>query len=84
MAIENIRFQIYFFVLFELKHTEFFTSHGGYDVLNTTLKVPGVGFSAAGLDRAKFGIIDFKGFFVYCCHGDIDFTKNYILTHFNS
>ena len=62
MAIENIRFQIYFFVLFELKHTEFFTSHGGYDVLNTTLKVPGVGFSAAGLDRAKFGIIDFKGF----------------------
>ena len=62
MAIENIRFQIYFFVLFELKHTEFFTSHGGYDVLNTTLKVPGVGFSAAGLDGAKFGIIDFKGF----------------------
>ena len=31
-------------------------------MLNTTLKVPGVGFSAAGLDRQKFGIIDFKGF----------------------
>ena len=31
-------------------------------MLNTTLKVPGVEFSVAGLDRTKFGIIDFKGF----------------------
>ena len=23
-------------------------------------------------------------FFVYCCHSDIDFTKNCILTNFNS
>ena len=40
-------------VLFEFKHTEFFTSHGGY-LLYTTFEVPGVGFSVAGLDRAKF------------------------------
>ena len=40
--------------LFELKHTEIFTSHLGY-LLNTTLLIPGVGFSVADLDRAKFG-----------------------------
>ena len=34
-AIENIRFKK-IFVLFEFKHTEFFTSHGDY-LLNTTL-----------------------------------------------
>ena len=59
----------YIYLLFEFKHTEFFTPHGGY-LLNTTLQVPAVGFSVAGLDRAKFGF----QFFVYCCHGDIDFT----------
>ena len=49
-------------------------------MLNTTLfKVPGVGFSVAGLDRAKFGFYRFQSFFVYCCHSDIDFTKNHIL-----
>ena len=57
-AIENIRFEIY---LFEFKHTEFFTSHGGY-LLNTTLSVPGVEFSVAGLDRAKFGLDRFQSF----------------------
>ena len=58
-----------------------FPSHGGY--LLSTLQVPGVGFSVAGLDRAKFGFYWFHFFFVYCCHSDIDFTKYYILTNFN-
>ena len=31
---------------------------GGY-FINTTLKVPGVGFSVAGLDSAKFGFYRF-------------------------
>ena len=55
----------YIYVLFEFKHKVFFTSHGGYlcvlrgggsvnRLLNITLQVPGVGFSVAGLDRAKF------------------------------
>ena len=60
----------YIYVLFEFKHTVFFTSHRGYllntslcvlrgggsvnRLLNITLQVPGVGFSVAGLDRAKF------------------------------
>ena len=51
-------------VLFEFKHTECFTCHGGY-LLNTTLsrwQVPGVGFSVAGLDRAKFGFYLFWSF----------------------
>ena len=60
-------------------------------MLNTTLQVPCVGFSVAGLDRAKVGFFSFVClfvclfvFFVYCCHSDIDFTSNCILTHFNS
>ena len=58
----------YIYVLFEFKHTVFFTSHRGYllntslcvlrgsvnRLLNITLQVPGVGFSVAGLDCAKF------------------------------
>ena len=36
-------------------------------------KVPGVGFSVAGPDNAKFGVIDLKVFF-YCCHSDIVLT----------
>ena len=48
-------------MLFEFTHTEFFTSHGGY-LLNTTLKVPGVRFSVAGLDRAKSGFYRFQSF----------------------
>ena len=43
-----------------------------------------VGFSVAGLDRAKFGFYLFQSFFVYCCQSDIDFTKNYILKNFSS
>ena len=35
-AIENIRFEIYFLFFWEFKHTEVFTSHGGY-LLNTIL-----------------------------------------------
>ena len=31
-------------------------------MLNTTIKVPGVGFSVAGLDRAKFGFYRFQSF----------------------
>ena len=57
MAIENIRF---------LLLTEVICYY-------TTLKVPGVGFSVAGPDRAKFGFYRFQSFFVYCCHSDIDF-----------
>ena len=44
----------YICILFEFKHTEFFTSHRGY-LLNTTLWVLGVGFLVPGLDRANFG-----------------------------
>ena len=38
-------------------------SHGGY-LLNTTLQVPCVGFSVAGLDRAKVGFFSFACLFV--------------------
>ena len=31
-------------------------------MLNTTLEVPGVGFSVAGLDPAKFGFYGFQSF----------------------
>ena len=46
------------YVLFGFKHTEFFTSHGGY-LLNTKLEDPSVGFLVAGLDCAKFGFYQF-------------------------
>ena len=49
----------YIFVLFEMKHTEFFTSHG-VCLLNITLHVPGVVFSMAGQDGAKFGFYRFQ------------------------
>ena len=71
----------YIFVLVEFKHTEVFTSYGGYLLLNT--KVPSVGFSLAGLDRAKFGFYQFQIFLFFCCHSNIEFTKTYILTNFN-
>ena len=51
----------YICLLFEFKHTEFFSSHVSY-LLNTTLYVSGVGFSVAGLDRAKFGFYRFQCF----------------------
>ena len=72
----------YIFVLVEFEHTEFLTSYGG-DLLNTKLKVPSVGFSVAGLDRAKLGVYQLQKCFVYCCHGNIDCSKTYILTNFN-
>ena len=34
--------------------------------------------------RAKFGYNSTSKFFVFCCHSDIDFTKNRILTNFYS
>ena len=45
---------------------------------------PGIGFSVAGLDRNKIRILSISKFVVYCCHSDIDFSNNYILTNFNS
>ena len=62
----------YIYALFEFKHTEFFTSHGGY-LLNISRS-----------RSRKILILSISKFFVYCCHHDIDFTKNYILTNFNS
>ena len=53
MKIESLK---YIFVLVEFKHTEFFTSYGGY-LLNTK------GFSVADLDRAKVGVYQFQSFF---------------------
>ena len=37
-------------------------------------------FSSRSIDRAKFGLNRFYSFF-YCCHSDIDFTKNCVLTN---
>ena len=52
-------------------------------MLNTKLLVPSVGFSIAGLDRAKLGVYPISKFFVYCCHSNVDFDTTYILTNFN-
>ena len=41
-------------------------SHGGY-LLNTTLEVPCVRFSVAGLDQAKVGFFSFVCLFVCLC-----------------
>ena len=32
----------------------------------------------------KIRILSISNFVVYCCHSDIDFSNNYILTNFNS
>ena len=45
-----------------------FFSHAGY-LLNTT--VPCVGFSVAGLDRAKIRLSSVSNVFVYCCRTSI-------------
>ena len=72
-----------FAVLFEFEHTLtiFFTSQRGY-LLNTTLNVPGVGFSVAGLDRAKFGFYRFQIFLFIVVI--VISMKNCILTNFDS
>ena len=70
-------------MLFEFTHTEFLTSHGGY-LLNTTLKVPGVRFSVAGLDRAKSGFYRFQSFLFIVVIVTSILLKNYTFTNFNS
>ena len=59
-AIENLRFEIYF-RFSRIQTYRIFTSYGGYS-LNTKHQVPSVGFSAAGLDRAKFGFYQFQSY----------------------
>ena len=51
----------YIFVLVEFKHPKFFSSYADC-LLNTKLQVPSVGFSVAGLDRAKLGVYQFQSF----------------------
>ena len=50
-------------------------------MLNTTLQVPSVGFSVAGLDRAKFGFYRFQSFLFIVVI--VTSTKKCILTNFN-
>ena len=57
MAIENIRFEIYFRFIW-IQTSEFFTFHGGYLL---TLYVPGVEFSVVGLDH-KIWILSILSF----------------------
>ena len=52
----------YIFVLVELKHTEFLLLKEVICLTATFLKVPSVGFSVTGLDRAKFGFYHFQSF----------------------
>ena len=54
-------FSIYFFVLVEFKHTEFFTFYGDC-FLTTKLYVPSVAFLIAGLDQTKFGFYQLQSF----------------------
>ena len=79
---ENLRFEIHLRFI-EFKHTEFFTSHGGY-LLNTTLYVPGARFSVVGLDRAKFRFYLSHSFLFIVVIMISIFLKNCILTNFNS
>ena len=71
------------FVVVEFKQTEFFTSYGGY-LLNTK---PSIGFSVAGLDRAKLGVCQLQSFlFIVVIVISILLKttfENYIWTNFN-
>ena len=60
MAIQNLKFEIYF-RFSRIQTYRIFTSYGGY-LLNTKLQVPSVGFSVAGLDRAKLCVYLFQSF----------------------
>ena len=72
-----------YFVLVEFKQTEFFTSYGGY-LLNTR---PSIGFSVAGLDRAKLGVCQLQSFLFIVVIVILIWLKttfeNYIWTNFN-
>ena len=57
----------YIYVLFEFKHTEFFTSHGGY-----LLTPPNFKFLVSRLRKIR--LLSISNFFVYCCHSNIDFS----------
>ena len=59
-AIENVRFEIYLRFIWIQTYRIFYFSRGYLP--KTTLKVPGVGFSVAGLDRAIFGFYQFQSF----------------------
>ena len=63
-----------------------FTSYGGY-LLNTKLLVPSIGFSVAGLNRAKLGVYQLQSFlFIVVIVISIllkTAIENYIWTNFN-
>ena len=85
MAIENLRFEIYF-CFSRIQTYRNFTSYGGY-LLNTKLLVPSIGFSVAGLNRAKLGVYQLQSFlFIVVIVISIllkTAIENYIWTNFN-
>ena len=52
----------YILVLIEFKHTEVFTSYGGYLLAKHQNEVPSVGFSVGGLGHTKFGFYQFQSY----------------------
>ena len=64
-----------------VRFAEFFTSLEGY-LLNTISSWCRI--VSSRYRSRKIWTLSISKFFVYCCHSDIDFTKNYILTNFNS
>ena len=49
----------------------------------TTVKDADNAFSEQCLDHAKIDVYVIIGFVVYCCHGNIDFSKITIITNFS-
>ena len=66
-----------------MKHTEFFSSHGGFFAKQHNISSWNRIFSSRSRSP-KICILSISKFCVYCCHSDIDFNKNCILAIFNS
>ena len=82
MAIENRRFEIYFRLIWIQTYRIFYFSRWLF-AKHYAISSWGQIFSSRSRLR-KIRILPISKSFVYCCHSDIDFTNNCILTNFNS
>ena len=81
-AIENIRFELYFrFISIQTYRMLYFSRRllAKHHTLSSWCRI----FSGRSRSH-KIRLLSTWKVFVYCCHGDIDFTKSFILTNNNS
>ena len=82
MVIENIRFEINFRFIWIQTYRIFYFSQNLFAKHHTLSSWCRISSSRSRSRESRIKSI--LKFSVYCCHSDIDFDKNCILTNFNS